>query len=210
MSDIDFDELEQDSQLSSVSDKHYENLSEAVEKLAILRARKAKGETYMKEIDAEMADLQRRVLPAMMEAARTKDFTSLDTATKVEMKTIIKATMPKEKDDDDHDEPYEVRKKKAIGWLERNNLDDIVAREISVTLGKDSTELAQRLLDAIRLASNGAVEPELKDSVNYMTLNAVLKRRLESDQEVPTSEDGFDVFTGRIVDVVSATKRKRT
>jgi hypothetical protein len=162
----------------------------------------------MKEIDAEMADLQRRVLPAMMEAARTKDFTSLDTATKVEMKTIIKATMPKEKDDDDHDEPYEVRKKKAIGWLERNNLDDIVAREISVTLGKDSTELAQRLLDAIRLASNGAVEPELKDSVNYMTLNAVLKRRLESDQEVPTSEDGFDVFTGRIVDVVSATKRK--
>ena len=210
MSDIDFDELEQDSQLSSVSDKHYENLSEAVEKLAFLRARKAKGEAFMKELDAEISDLQKRILPDMMMAARTKEFTSMDTATKVQLKTIIKANMPKDDDDGDEGrEPYEERKKKAIAWLEKHNLDDIVSREISVPLGKDSTETANRILEAIRLATNGSVEPELRDSVNYMTLNAVLKRRLESDQEVPTSDDGFVVFNGRIVDVVSATKKKR-
>lgn len=200
---IDFEDMESDSELQSQQAVEFSDLSKLVTELGNLTAQKDAIEVDLKKLDERISELQNKLIPERMIAARVKNYTNLDTGQVVELDNIIKANMPSSKD-----EAYEAKQAKAINWLDKNHLGDIVSRELTVPLGKNSEEIAQRLCDLIIRETNGVYVPKLDNAVNYMTLNAALRQRYRDDEPVPSENDGFTVFVGNIAKIKKPKKGK--
>lgn len=201
--DIDFDELEADSELQSQQAVEFSSLPSLVRQLADLTLEKEGLEEKLDTIGKKITELEQKLIPDQMIAARVKSYTDLDTGRIVELDNIIKANMPSQKD-----EKYEEKSERAVGWLDKNGLGDIVSRELVVKLGKDSTELSQRLSALIVKETNGICNPVMENAVNFQTLNAVLRKRYRDDEPVPTENDGFAVFIGNVAKLKKPKKGK--
>lgn len=204
---LDFDDLEMDSShLGNATDEQLREISKYVEELVVLYERKERGEMLMSQISARIAEIEQQLLPRKMRESSTSMYSSLATGQTVELKDIIKANMPKQ-DTEEGVESY----KKAIQWLDKNGLGEIVSRRVVVDFGKESSEMAKRVIDEITRLTNGQFIPIEENAVNFQTLNAALRRRMEAGNTLPsdTGSDGLIVFHGSIATLKGRKKSKK-
>jgi hypothetical protein len=79
----------------------------------------------------------------------------------------------------------------AFTWLRNNGLGDIIKNDITVTFGKGEDNKAA---EYAVLAKGQGYEPVQKIGVHPQTLKAMVRERLESNQDVPS--DLFKPFEG--------------
>jgi hypothetical protein len=97
----------------------------------------------------------------------------------VEIKKIYGASIPKD------------QQEAAFTWLRNNGLGDVIKNDITVTFGRGEDNKAATYAD---LAKSQGFEPVQKIGVNPMTLKALVRERLENNQDVP--EELFKPFEG--------------
>lgn len=107
----------------------------------------------------------------------------------IEIEDIIAAKMPDKKESPD-------QYSKAVAWLDEHDIGDIVKREVVAAFGKDSQEQVQRMIEAMRVATNGEIPISERQDVNYQTLNATLKEEKRKGRPLPKGDDGFDIYIG--------------
>lgn len=85
---------------------------------------------------------------------------------------------------------------KALAWLRKNDLGDIIKTTVSVAFGKGEDKQAQQLAEQLRKRKMAA---ELAEAVHPQTLNKILRERFEAGKPIP--QDLFSLWTGNLVEI---------
>ena len=180
--------LIEDAELASqVSDEQLESVQKLGDRHLQLNNLAEKLEEQLKKVKEANRVVTDDLLPKKLMQIGLKSFT-LATGETIEMSTVVQANMPKA-------ETPEYPK--AINWLDRNDLGDIIKKDVIAKFGRGEGDMAKRVMDIVIRETNGQAPVELKESVNYMTLNSVLKKRMQDGLPMPReSDDGFSIYMG--------------
>ena len=97
----------------------------------------------------------------------------------IEVKEVYSATIPV------------AQKESAFRWLRDNDLGDLIKNEITVSFGRGEDNKAN---DYASLAEKNGYQPSQKMKVEPMTLKALYRERVESNQDLPSEH--FNLFKG--------------
>ncbi len=187
--DIGEDELFllEDAELASnVSDGQLNSVQELGNRQLKLEQLIDRLEEAVKDAKEAKRKIAEDLLPKKLMEVGLSSFT-LQTGESISMEHLVAATMPKA---DTPEFP------KAISWLEDQGIGDIVKKVVEAKFGRGDQELADRVMAAIMQVTNGNIPVEMKESVNYMTMNSVFKQRMQKGESLPTAEDGFSIYIG--------------
>ena len=175
MTKIDFekDRMQSVEQIDSAK-----RLSDKVLELKDLEDEIANAEESLKKLKEKAKVVSSVEIPAMMDDMQITKL-KLKDGESVEIKKIYGAYIPPE-----HQEA-------AFKWLRNNGLGDIIKNDITVTFGKGEDNKAAEYAG---LAKGQGYEPVQKIGVHPQTLKAMVRERLEANQDVPS--DLFKPFEG--------------
>ena len=127
----------------------------------------------------EAADkISEEVIPEIMEHMKLKTL-KLQDGSAIEVKEIYGASIPI------------AKKEEAFKWLRDNDLGDLIKNEITVSFGRGEDNKAN---DYASLAEKNGYQPSQKMKVEPMTLKALYRERVESNQDLPSEH--FNLFKG--------------
>ena len=127
----------------------------------------------------EAADLiSEQVIPEIMKEMKMKTL-KLEDGSGIEIKEIYGASIPLDKRDG------------AYKWLRNSDLGDLIKNEITVSFGRGEDNKAN---DYASLAETNGYQPSQKMKVEPMTLKALYRERVESNQDLPSEH--FNLFKG--------------
>ena len=127
----------------------------------------------------EAADkISEEVIPEIMEHMKLKTL-KLQDGSAIEVKEIYGASIPI------------AKKEEAFKWLRDNDLGDLIKNEITVSFGRGEDNKAN---DYASLAEKNGYQPTQKMKVEPMTLKALYRERVESNQDLPSEH--FNLFKG--------------
>ena len=127
----------------------------------------------------EAADLiSEQVIPEIMNDMKLKTLKLTD-GSAIEVKQIYGASIPLDK------------KEGAYKWLRNTDLGDLIKNEITVSFGRGEDNKAN---DYASLAETNGYQPSQKMKVEPMTLKALYRERVESNQDLPSEH--FNLFKG--------------
>ena len=174
MTKIDFenDRMQSVEQIDSAK-----RLSDKVLELKDLEDEIANAEESLKKLKEKARQFHIEI-PAMMDEMQITKL-KLKDGEAVEIKKIYGASIPKD------------QQEAAFTWLRNNGLGDVIKNDITVTFGRGEDNKAATYAD---LAKSQGFEPVQKIGVNPMTLKALVRERLENNQDVP--EELFKPFEG--------------
>ena len=175
MSQIDY---EQDRVQSVTQADTAESLSSKVIELKNLEDEIANAEKSVSKLKEQAKQLSQFEIPTMMEEMHITKL-KLKDGESVEIKKIYGAYIPPE------------QQEAAFKWLRNNGLGDIIKNDITVTFGKGEDNKAA---EYAVLAKGQGYEPVQKIGVHPQTLKALVRERLEANQDVPS--DLFKPFEG--------------
>ena len=175
MSQIDY---EQDRVQSVTQADAAKSLSDKVIELKNLEDEIANAEKSVSKLKEQAKQLSQFEIPAMMEEMHITKL-KLKDGESVEIKKIYGAYIPPE------------QQEAAFKWLRNNGLGDIIKNDITVTFGKGEDNKAA---EYAVLAKGQGYEPVQKIGVHPQTLKAMVRERLEANQDVPS--DLFKPFEG--------------
>ena len=147
-----------------------EKLSEELEKLKSIQAQIQEAEKKLKDLKSDEKVQSGIVIPKLMEDMNLSSLTLKD-GSEVSIKKIYSATIKADK------------KAEAYQWLRNNGLGDIIKNDITVTFGKGEDNKAA---EYAVLAKGQGYEPVQKIGVHPQTLKAMVRERLEANQDVPS------------------------
>ena len=175
MTKIDFenDRMQSVEQIDSAK-----RLSDKVLELKDLEDEIANAEESVKKLKEKAKQVSTVEIPAMMDEMQITKLKLKDGAS-VEIKKIYGAYIPPE------------QQEAAFKWLRNNGLGDIIKNDITVTFGKGEDNKAA---EYAVLAKGQGYEPVQKIGVHPQTLKAMVRERLEANQDVPS--DLFKPFEG--------------
>ena len=175
MTKIDFekDRMQSVEQIDSAK-----RLSDKVLELKDLEDEIANAEESLKKLKEKAKVVSSVEIPAMMDDMQITKL-KLKDGESVEIKKIYGAYIPPE------------QQEAAFTWLRNNNLGDIIKNDITVTFGKGEDNKAA---EYAVLAKGQGYEPVQKIGVHPQTLKAMVRERLEANQDVPS--DLFKPFEG--------------
>ena len=175
MTKIDFekDRMQSVEQIDSAK-----RLSDKVLELKDLEDEIANAEESLKKLKEKAKVVSSVEIPAMMDDMQITKL-KLKDGESVEIKKIYGAYIPPE------------QQEAAFTWLRNNNLGDIIKNDITVTFGKGEDNKAA---EYAVLAKGQGYEPVQKIGVHPQTLRAMVRERLEANQDVPS--DLFKPFEG--------------
>lgn len=157
----------------------------ALDEVAALAARQiqiedsiAETENLLKRQKAALARIAERELPDALAEHGLSEIRMAD-GSRVEVKRIVRASIPKKHQDE------------AFEWLRENGLGDLIKNEVKVAFAAGEDAQAQNVVD---LMTELGADPEQKASVPWNTLTSVVKERIKEGLEVPTEILG--VFMG--------------
>jgi len=159
------------------------DLNTLCQKLKTIEDRISQKEEELDNLKAEMKKVSYEEIPDLLAEKGLEKLTLAD-GTKVEVKKVINAYLPKE------DKNPEDREK-ALKWLRENGLGDIIKNDITVTFGRGEDNKA---VEYASLAQNSGYMPSQKVDVNNRQLVAAFRERLENGLEVPP--ELFKLFVG--------------
>ena len=127
----------------------------------------------------EAADkISEEVIPEIMEQMKLKTL-KLQDGSAIEVKEIYGASIPV------------ANREGAYKWLRDNDLGDLIKNEITVSFGRGEDNKAN---DYASLAEKNGYQPSQKMKVEPMTLKALYRERVESNQDLPSEH--FNLFKG--------------
>ena len=127
----------------------------------------------------EAADkISEEVIPEIMEQMKLKTL-KLQDGSAIEVKEIYGASIPV------------ANREGAYKWLRDNDLGDLIKNEITVSFGRGEDNKAN---DYASLAEKNGYQPLQKMKVEPMTLKALYRERVESNQDLPSEH--FNLFKG--------------
>ena len=127
----------------------------------------------------EAADkISEEVIPEIMEQMKLKTL-KLQDGSAIEVKEIYGASIPV------------ANREGAYKWLRDNDLGDLIKNEITVSFGRGEDNKAN---DYASLAETNGYQPSQKMKVEPMTLKALYRERVESNQDLPSEH--FNLFKG--------------
>ena len=175
MTKIDFenDRMQSVEQIDSAK-----RLSDKVLELKDLEDEIANAEQSVKKLKEKAKQVSTVEIPAMMDEMQITKL-KLKDGESVEIKKIYGAYIPPD------------QQEAAFTWLRNNGLGDIIKNDITVTFGKGEDNKAA---EYAVLAKGQVYEPVQKIGVHPQTLKAMVRERLEANQDVPS--DLFKPFEG--------------
>ena len=175
MTKIDFekDRMQSVEQIDSAK-----RLSDKVLELKDLEDEIANAAESLKKLKEKAKVVSSVEIPAMMDDMQITKL-KLKDGESVEIKKIYGAYIPPE------------QQEAAFKWLRNNGLGDIIKNDITVTFGKGEDNKAA---EYAVLAKGQGYEPVQKIGVHPQTLKAMVRERLEANQDVPS--DLFKPFEG--------------
>ena len=175
MTKIDFekDRMQSVEQIDSAK-----RLSDKVLELKDLEDEIANAEESLKKLKEKAKVVSSVEIPAMMDDMQITKL-KLKDGESVEIKKIYGAYIPPE------------QQEAAFKWLRNNGLGDIIKNDITVTFGKGEDN---KPAEYAVLAKGQGYEPVQKIGVHPQTLKAMVRERLEANQDVPS--DLFKPFEG--------------
>ena len=167
MTKIDFekDRMQSVEQIDSAK-----RLSDKVLELKDLEDEIANAEESLKKLKEKAKVVSSVEIPAMMDDMQITKL-KLKDGESVEIKKIYGAYIPPE------------QQEAAFKWLRNNGLGDIIKNDITVTFGKGEDNKAA---EYAVLAKGQGYEPVQKIGVHPQTLKAMVRERLEANQDVPS------------------------
>lgn len=159
------------------------DLNTLCQKLKTIEDRISQKEEELDNLKAEMKKVSYEEIPDLLAEKGLEKLTLAD-GTKVEVRKVINAYLPKE------DKNPEDRQK-ALKWLRDNGLGDIIKNNITVSFGRGEDNKA---VEYASLAQNSGYMPSQKVDVNNRQLVAAFRERLENGLEVPP--ELFKLFVG--------------
>ena len=127
----------------------------------------------------EAADkISEEVIPEIMDNMKLKTL-KLQDGSAIEVKEIYGASIPV------------ANREGAYKWLRDNDLGDLIKNEITVSFGRGEDNKAN---DYASLAERNGYQPSQKMKVEPMTLKALYRERVESNQDLPSEH--FNLFKG--------------
>ena len=175
MTKIDFenDRMQSVEQIDSAK-----RLSDKVLELKDLEDEIANAEQSVKKLKEKAKQVSTVEIPAMMDEMQITKL-KLKDGESVEIKKIYGAYISPD------------QQEAAFTWLRNNGLGDIIKNDITVTFGKGEDNKAA---EYAVLAKGQGYEPVQKIGVDPQTLKAMVRERLEANQDVPS--DLFKPFEG--------------
>ena len=153
-------------------------LSDKVLELKDLEDEIANAEQSVKKLKEKAKQVSTVEIPAMMDEMQITKL-KLKDGESVEIKKIYGAYISPD------------QQEAAFTWLRNNGLGDIIKNDITVTFGKGEDNKAA---EYAVLAKGQGYEPVQKIGVHPQTLKAMVRERLEANQDVPS--DLFKPFEG--------------
>jgi len=145
----------------------------------------------------ELREIIENRIPNIMVSAGSKNFETIE-GVKVELKDIVSATLPP--DDDEN----EARRKAAMAWLRKNGADSLIKVAIKAELNsKDKAALKVLLSEMKKLK----VDYLAKESVNPISLSALMRKRIADAQPIPT--DLMTIFSGKRAKITLPNKQEK-
>jgi len=175
MSDINYEE-DQRKDLDSVNESN--KLSDQVVKLTNLEDELVNKEKELKELKRKVELVSGEIIPTMMQEMNISTLKLAD-GTSVEVKPVYGASI------------LVAKREGAFKWLRDNGLGDLIKNEITVAFGRNEDNKAS---DYATVAKGQRCELAQKLKVEPMTLKALVRERLESENEMAT--EVFNVFAG--------------
>ena len=155
-----------------------ESLSDLVIKLQKLEDEIKEDEELLKLKKQNADQLSQIAIPEIMDSLKMKTMKLAD-GSAIEVKEIYSATIPIDK------------KEGAYNWLREHDLGDLIKNEITVSFGRGEDNKASIYAN---LARENGFEPAQKLKVEPMTLKALYRERVESNQDLPSEH--FNLFKG--------------
>ena len=177
--------FEQDRQTTLTKVDDAKSLANQVLKLKSMEDDLAKKEDAIKKLKKDIEVISGEVIPTMMQEMNLSSL-KLEDGSSVEVKPVYGASISP------------AKKEEAFNWLRNHNLGDLIKNEITVSFGRNEDNKA---IAYANLAQGQGYQPVQKLKVEPMTLNALVRERLESGQELPT--DLFNVFAGNRTKITS-------
>ena len=171
-------DFEQDQQNTIQKTDGIQSLADQVERLEALQKRLELQEDNIKSTKKELDHLSGEVIPTMMAEMGLSHLKLVD-GSSVDVKPNYSASITI------------ANKEAAFGWLRNNGLGDIIKNEISVSFGRNEDNKAA---DYAVLAESQGYQPQQKLKVEPMTLKALYRERVESNQDLPSEH--FNLFKG--------------
>ena len=171
-------DFEQDQQNTIQKTGGIQSLADQVERLEGLQKRLELQEDNIKSTKKELDHLSGEVIPTMMAEMGLSHLKLVD-GSSVDVKPNYSASITI------------ANKEAAFGWLRNNGLGDIIKNEISVSFGRNEDNKAA---DYAVLAESQGFQPQQKLKVEPMTLKALYRERVESNQDLPSEH--FNLFKG--------------
>ena len=127
----------------------------------------------------EAADkISEEVIPEIMDNMKLKTL-KLQDGSAIDVKETYGASIPV------------ANREGAYKWLRDNDLGDLIKNEITVSFGRGEDNKAN---DYASLAEKNGYQPSQKMKVEPMTLKALYRERVESNQDLPSEH--FNLFKG--------------
>lgn len=168
-----------------------ESVAALVEVLAKTEARLALAEELVAALKAKQALLLLTEIPAAMDAAKCTLFKTSDGG-RIEVVDQVFASIPK------------AKLPEALAWLRANNHDDLIKSQITLATGKGESELAAKIVAAIK-AAGGA--PEVKETVHAQTLSAWCREQLAKDNPPQLPAELLGLFQSRVAKIKTAKEK---
>ena len=157
-------------------------LGKLVIKLAQLTLDQEVLEDKLKEVTKERRTYEEQLVPELMTEIGLDSLTTA-TGIKVEMKTDIKASFPKDPE----------RQAEAIEWLKETGNEGLLKHEISLLFGRNQEHLVERVKEI--LESGGFCDWVEHHTVHPQTLGKFLKDQLAEGADIPVASFGGFIRT---------------
>lgn len=161
-----------------------------VEQIATLAARQvakeaeiAQAEAHLKMLKEDLAKIANGLLPTAFDEAGIKEIV-LPNGNKVVVNDILTANI------------IEENLAKAFAWLRANKAGAIIKNKFEVSLGKGQDKIAKALTAACKKLK---IPVTRKESVNWQTLQAFVRERMQAGKALPPEINVTKVPTAKVI-----------
>ena len=149
-------------------------------------------EEKLKQIKAEIREIEENELPGAMTQVGLKKF-ELEDGSQISVKEEIFCSIPEEK------------RSQALNWLEENGHSEIIKHDVKVSFAKGEYDEADRLIKVLNKEFKN-IDYDEKSTVHPQTLKAFAKDRYSLGQTLP--EEFFNVYEANIARVKLGKEKK--
>lgn len=168
-------------------------LRDACEEAVLLDEAIEQQEEALKALKQRLHSLRSVKIPEAMAEAGVGDIFSLASGHIIKLGQFVSGSLPKEED----------KRKVAMLVLEQHGGGALIKTEIGLTFGKGDVDEANKLAE--RLRANG-YEPQVKQDVNAMSLQAFAREKLREGEELPLETLGL--FAGTVAKITAPKEKK--